>query len=169
MKKIISLIVIIALIGCKKNSDVNDVFVETDAEGCSDFGVYTFNSGKSVGIAVYGDPTELTIDETEKSFDLLGMDSDHLSVVIKEFSKGGGRFFCGDLGSEDFRVVHRWFAESGTVSIQVTDSMPDPNDTTKYTVNVSLQNITFKHQNKDKYLTLDQLNFTGVNTGGIEP
>lgn len=166
MKKLLVVLFCVGLLACSKESDVNDIFIATDAEGCSDFGVYTFNSGKSVGIGIYGDKDLMELDMTNKSFDLSTVNPDHLSVIIKEFSKGGGRFSCGNLGGEDSRVVHSWTAESGTVSIQITDTMPIPDDSVFYNVNVTLQNVRFKHDRKNKYLTLEALELTNVTTGG---
>jgi hypothetical protein len=153
------------LLGCSKDVDLNTEFTSI-TEGCGEFGVYKFNSSESIGIAVYGDSLALDLSQTEQTFDLATTSDEHISVVIKEFNKNNGRFSCWNFDGEDNRVVHKWYATSGQVTIRIVDPAVAIVDTQyHYSIDVSLKNLIFEHDKKNNTLDLDSLDFLNVIVG----
>lgn len=157
---------IVVMISCREKLDLENELNADQAEGCGEFGVYTFNDNNSLGIAIYGDSAALELSQTEQTFNIEDLTSDELGIVINEYKKNNGSFSCYNFAAESYKASHRYEAVSGQVTIKINNPNVAVVDTQfHYSLDISLSNIVLKHYLKDNTIDLSSMDFVDVVVG----
>lgn len=168
MKYLLICISINALLitSCREKLDLQNELNSNQAQGCGEFGVYTFNDNNSLGIAVFGDSSALNLSQTEQTFNIEDLTSEELGIVVNEYKKNNGSFSCYNFGAESYKASHRYDAISGQVTIKINNPNVAVVDTQfHYSLDISLSNIVFKHYLREETIDLLSMDFNDIVVG----
>jgi hypothetical protein len=168
MKTIITVILFLIALGCKKENIKPDLDFTNESFGCASFIVYKANDKNDATVAVIGDRQNLNLNSIEQTFKLSNMSVSDLQVEVRQFSDNGKYYYCNDVPSEAGEILSTWTGTEGTVKIRITQDSLWINQIGdyEYKINVIIEDVTLKNE-YGKKISIDYLEFKEVYVGWL--
>jgi hypothetical protein len=141
-----------------------DLQFSSTSLGCASFLVYKMNDEKDMAIAVRGNREKLNLSTTEKEFNLNGLNTDDLSVEIREFTPDSRGYYCDCVFEGE--VLGLWRSMSGKVKIKIVQDYVDDIQSggAIYKIEVKIDDVMLIG-NRTSIIFIKQLEFNDVSVG----